>query len=66
MSYNLPPSWFRMSFTAKAAYLCATKHARDYSHACSMLAQRKKRPAIETRRVSVETYQATLEKRGLA
>lgn len=36
---NLPPTWNRMSFTAKAGYLAATCQARDYSHACSILAK---------------------------
>jgi hypothetical protein len=39
-----PPFWNRMSFTAKAGYLCASKQARDYSEACSMLAKQPRRP----------------------
>lgn len=39
---NLPPSWRRMGFTDKAAWLCLTKQAKNYFEACSMLAKRKR------------------------
>ncbi len=65
MSFTLPSWWSGASFTAKAAWLQSSGHARTYGEACSLLAQRKKKPAIETRRVSVENYQQTLAKRGL-
>lgn len=45
---NLPPSWSRMGWSERAGYLCASHQARDYSHACSILAKlprRKKKPA---------------------
>jgi len=55
---NLPPSWSRMGWHEKAAYLCSSHQARDYSDACSMLAKlprRKKKPAgvytPETRKI---------------
>lgn len=37
---KVPSNWSRMGFTVKAAYLCSTRQARDYSEACSMLAKR--------------------------
>ena len=37
-----PTFWKGMSFTAKAGYLTATRQARDYSEACSMLAKMKR------------------------
>lgn len=40
---NLPHFWHRLSFTAKAAYLCSAHLARDYSEACSMLAKMRSR-----------------------
>ena len=40
---NLPPSWGRMGFSAKAAYLCDTHQVRSYRDACSMLGSRSKK-----------------------
>ena len=40
-----------MPFTARAALMVARGEARDYSQACSLLARRRRRPAI---RPSVE------------
>ena len=34
---NLPKSWPRMGWTAKAAYLCQSHQAIDYSDACAKL-----------------------------
>lgn len=48
MSLRLPSNWHTLGFTQKAAYLCSTRQARDYSEACSILAKlprRKKKPA---------------------
>jgi len=44
-SLRLPYFWSRLSFVQKAAYLCSSKQAKDYSDACSILAsfRRKKR-----------------------
>jgi hypothetical protein len=39
---RLPYFWRGMSYTAKAAHLCETRQARDYSHACSILAGMKR------------------------
>ncbi len=62
---DLPSWWSGGSFTAKAAWLKHTGRAKSFEEACSMLARRRGKPAVETRRVSVENYQAGLEKRGL-
>jgi hypothetical protein len=35
---NLPPSWSRMSWYQRCAYLCSSNQARDFSHAASMMA----------------------------
>lgn len=50
-SVKTPYFWKGMSFTAKAGYLCATKQARDYSHACSLLAARKRKPKARKQEV---------------
>lgn len=58
---NLPPTWNKMGFTDKAAYLCSSKQARNYPEACAMLSHRRRksvRPGI-----TVMQYQAILEKR---
>jgi len=34
---NLPKSWHRMGWSAKASYLCQTHQAKDYSDACAKL-----------------------------
>lgn len=53
---NVPPSWNRMGFCAKAAYLVYTHQAKDYSDACSMLARaRKPKRPIKPGR-SVESF----------
>jgi len=60
------PSWWNgAQITAKAAWLHYTHRAKTIEEAFSMLARRKKKPAIETRRISVERYQDNLAKRGL-
>lgn len=44
VTLRLPSFWHGMGFTAKAGYLCQIGAARDFSHACSVLASlRKKR-----------------------
>jgi len=45
---NLPPSWNKMGWTAKAGYLVGAHLAKDYSAACAMLKElpsRKRKPA---------------------
>ena len=41
-----PPFWHRIGWSEKAAYLCSSRQAKDYSEACAMLKKRKpvKRP----------------------
>lgn len=42
---RLPYFWKGMGFCQKAAYLCSTSQARDYSDACRILgSMKKKRP----------------------
>ncbi len=43
MSLRLPFFWKRMGFTAKAAYLCSSHQAKDYSEACAKLRALKPR-----------------------
>jgi hypothetical protein len=43
MNIRKPSFWSRLPFTEKAAYLCSSKQARDYSQACSMLARQPRR-----------------------
>jgi hypothetical protein len=40
-----------MSYTAKAAYLCSSAQARDYSHACSILASQPRRKKLPSQPV---------------
>lgn len=40
---RIPPFWGRIGWTQKAAYLLSSGQARDYPHACSILAKRKRR-----------------------
>jgi hypothetical protein len=37
VNLRLPSNWRTLGFTQKAAYLCSTRQARDYSEACSIL-----------------------------
>lgn len=48
-----PYFWSRMNWAARAAYLCSSHQARDYSEACSILASlpRRKRSAPTPREV---------------
>lgn len=39
---NVPSSWNRMLWREKAAYLCSSRQARDFSAACAMLAKRRR------------------------
>lgn len=58
------PSWWRgADFSAKAAWLKSTGQARTFEEACGMLGRRKCR--TEPPKISVQDYQAALEKRGL-
>jgi hypothetical protein len=47
-SLRLPANWRTLSFPQKAAYLCTTRQARDYSEACSMLARLPRRPSARS------------------
>ncbi len=49
---RLPSFWKGMSFTAKAAHLCTTKQAKDYSDACRILGSMKKK-RVTPRRAEV-------------
>jgi hypothetical protein len=40
---TLPPGWARWSYCAKAAHLLSTGQARDFAHACSLLAGRRRK-----------------------
>ena len=55
---NLPPSWNRMGFTARAGYLCSTHQARDYSDACSKLGQMVKEKEAEYKEQFANPYEA--------
>ncbi len=66
MSMNNYPSWWAgAGICAKAAWFKQTGRAKTIEEAFSMLARRRGKPAVETRRVSVEKYQENLAKRGL-
>jgi hypothetical protein len=60
---NLPPSWNRMGFTAKAGYLCASHQARNYEAACAML--RKPRRKHVKPSLTVQQYAERMEKNNL-
>lgn len=52
-----PYFWAGMSFAQKAAYLCSSAQARDYSEACSILArQPRPRKAVPTKEPVVMRY----------
>lgn len=59
---NWPPHIRRAGFTVKAAYLCSSGKARDYSEACSMLAKLR-RTAVK--RPTVLQYNKRLEQLNL-
>lgn len=60
------PSWWAgAGICAKASFLCLTHRAKTIEEAFVMLGRRRKKPAVETRRVSVQTYQKNLERMGL-
>ena len=42
--HRLPSFWSGMGFTARAAWLCESKIAKDFSEACSMLARLPRKP----------------------
>ena len=52
---NLPYFWSRLSFPAKAAYLCSSKQARDYSHACTILASLPRRRRTKAHQPTLQT-----------
>ena len=57
MKLRLPYFWKGMSWTARAGWLCSSKQARDYSHACSILASMPRRKAaIVTAKVVPQTW----------
>ncbi len=56
---RLPSQWRTLSFPQKAAYLCTTKQARDYSEACSMLARLPRRP--KPRQIATTDFQARMD-----
>lgn len=45
---RLPHFWRGMSFTAKAAWLCTARLARDYSEACAILASMRRPRTVAT------------------
>lgn len=51
MNLRLPPQWRTLSWHARAAYLCATRQARDFSEACSMLAKLPRKPRARDLRI---------------
>lgn len=54
---NLPHFWSRMGWTEKAAYLCRTHQAKDYSDACAKLrAMRKPSPRPNQGARPVQTF----------
>lgn len=53
MTLRLPNFWSGMSFTAKAAYLCSTNQAKDYSHACQILRSFRRRPRAKPTQAEV-------------
>ena len=53
---RLPPQWRTLSFHQKAAYLCSTRQARDYSEACSMLARLPRRPRSRAVAAAAKEY----------
>lgn len=59
---KLPSHWRNMGFTVRAAYLCSTGQARNYSEACSMLARSRKRSA---RPITTQAYAEKLEQMKL-
>lgn len=62
MSLRLPTFFRGMGYTAKAGYLASSGQARDYSHACSLLAKLPRKPKPRDLRPQAV---AALEKRGL-
>ena len=66
---NLPPTWDKMGFVAKAGYLCAVGAARTYEEACAMLAKHRRKRATprQTARANKEAsaHIAEMERRGL-
>lgn len=52
---NLPPTWSRMSWRNRAAYLVESHQARDFSHACAILGRRKKQRVVENNLVTSRT-----------
>lgn len=60
------PSWWAgAGICAKASFLCLTHRAKTIEEAFAMLGRRRKKPAVETRRVSVERYQENMRKLNL-
>lgn len=55
-----PTFWHRMSWAQKAAYLCSSRQARDYSEACSILARQPRR-----KRATPQDSVAEMERRNL-
>ena len=53
---RLPPQWRTLSFAQKAAYLCTTRQARDYSEACSMLAKLPRKPRSQILAAATKDY----------
>jgi hypothetical protein len=41
-----PSFWPRLSFYARAAYLCSSRQARDFSEACAMMAKQPRRKKL--------------------
>lgn len=59
---NLPHFWRGMSWSAKAAWLCSSRNARDYRHACQILASLPRKPKSRDLRPQVV---ADMERRRL-
>jgi hypothetical protein len=55
---RLPHFWRDMGFTAKAAWLCSARLARDYSEACTILAGMRKRAPRATAAAPVAAAEA--------
>lgn len=47
---GVPPSWYRMGFTARAGYLCSVRAVRDYGEACAVLKRKPVRTMVQTDR----------------
>lgn len=65
MTRGKPSWWAGSGICAKASFLCLTHRAKTIEEAFSLLARRRKKPAVESRRVSVERYQENMRKLNL-